>query len=235
MTERGRRWTDRSGDTFRVGPSAMHVTPDALTIDIDEICMPIPRRIRGRVQLTPAGMTNSVFPLDAAGRHLWSPIAPIARMEALFDTPDMRFSGHGYLDTNWGSEPLEVGFRSWTWSRARIGDRAAILYDCVRRDGTTAELALAIGPDGRVTSFDPPPACNLPGTVWRMPRPTRSDESTPARLVRTLEDAPFYARSITTASIGGEPVTALHESLSLDRFSRPIVHWMLPFRMPRRG
>ncbi len=235
MTERGRRWLDRSRTSFSVGPSAMRVTPDALTVDIDEIAMPIPRRLRGHVRLTPVAVTDAVFPLDADGRHLWHPIAPLARVEVAFDKPNMRFSGHGYLDTNWGSEPLEAGFRSWSWSRGLAGDRASILYDCVRRDGTTSGLALTIDRNGEVVSFEPPPSSHLPGTFWRMERPTRSDPASPAQLVRTLEDTPFYTRSMISASIGGQPVAAMHESLSLDRFSRQIVQWMLPFRMPRRG
>jgi carotenoid 1,2-hydratase len=32
----------------------------------------------------------------------------------------------------------------------------------------------------------------------------------------------------------GRSVTAVHESLSLERFRSPIVQHMLPYRMPRR-
>lgn len=63
----------------------------------------------------------------------------------------------------------------------------------------------------------------------------RSDAGHPARVLRTLEDGPFYARSLVGATWLGEPVQALHESLSLRRFSAPWVQAMLPFRMPRRG
>ena len=52
-------------------------------------------------------------------------------------------------------------------------------------------------------------------------------------MVRTLEDAPFYARSVVSAKLLGEHVTLMHESLSLDRFRMPMVQAMLPFRMPR--
>jgi carotenoid 1,2-hydratase len=50
---------------------------------------------------------------------------------------------------------------------------------------------------------------------------------------RTLEDAPFYARSQLSAKLFGETADVMHESLSLDRFRMPIVQAMLPFRMPR--
>ena len=54
-------------------------------------------------------------------------------------------------------------------------------------------------------------------------------------MVETLEDTPFYARSVVAGDLLGQPVTAMHESLSMDRFTMPVVQAMLPFRMPRRG
>ncbi len=36
------------------------------------------------------------------------------------------------FDSNFGDEPLEAGFRRWTWSRARTRGGAAILYDAER-------------------------------------------------------------------------------------------------------
>jgi carotenoid 1,2-hydratase len=52
--------------------------------------------------------------------------------------------------------------------------------------------------------------------------------------MRTLEDTPFYARSIASATFGGQPSAVVHEELSLDRFRSPWVRFLLPFRM-RRG
>lgn len=68
-------------------------------------------------------------------------------------------------------------------------------------------------------------------TGWRVARSVRSDGA--AKIVKTLEDAPFYARSVLSAKLLGKPVTLIHESLSLDRFKMPLVQAMLPFRMPR--
>jgi carotenoid 1,2-hydratase len=65
-------------------------------------------------------------------------------------------------------------------------------------------------------------------------RATRADTDRPVRLVETLEDTPFYARSRLAAHVYGEPSEIFHESLDLDRFSSPIVRAMLPFRMPRQ-
>ena len=54
-------------------------------------------------------------------------------------------------------------------------------------------------------------------------------------LGRTLEDTPFYARSELETSLGGRRMAAVHESLSLERFSSPLVQTMLPFRIRRGG
>ncbi|MFD0938632.1 carotenoid 1,2-hydratase, partial [Methylobacterium trifolii] len=71
-----------------------------------------------------------------------------------------------------------------------------------------------------------------PTRLWRMPRETRSDDGR-AAVLRTFEDTPFYSRSLLAATLDGQPVRAVHESLSLDRFRNPLVRLMLPFRMPR--
>jgi carotenoid 1,2-hydratase len=66
-----------------------------------------------------------------------------------------------------------------------------------------------------------------------MSRQTRSEQK--PKLLRTLEDAPFYTRNMISSHLDGEEMTGVHESLSLDRFNSPIVQRMLPFRMPRVG
>jgi len=65
-----------------------------------------------------------------------------------------------------------------------------------------------------------------------VPRATRADAVPAVR--QTLEDTPFYSRSVIGTQLLGEQVTAVHESLSLDRFRAPWVQAMLPFRIPRR-
>ena len=69
--------------------------------------------------------------------------------------------------------------------------------------------------------------------MWRLERTMRADTAKDAKLIKTLEDAPFYARSLVSTRIGGEVLTGVHESLSLKRFAAPWVRVLLPFRMPR--
>jgi carotenoid 1,2-hydratase len=233
MTERGAGRLARSAHEFSVGPSAMRWSGDGLEIDIDERAVPLPRRVRGRVRLIPEQGNRHGFALDPAARHHWRPIAPRARVEVEMREPGLAWRGHGYFDSNFGSEPLEAGFIDWQWSRAHLGRDVAVLYEGVRADRTGFAAALRFQPDGSVREDELPRPAALPRTLWQMGRSTRADNGA-ARVLRTWEDSPFYARSALATELFGERVQAVHESLSLTRFVSPVVQWMLPFRMPRR-
>jgi carotenoid 1,2-hydratase len=86
-----------------------------------------------------------------------------------------------------------------------------------------------------VEHLEPLPRASLDSTGWRVARTARADAQQLVTVKRTLEDAPFYARSQLSAKLFGETAEIVHESLSLDRFRMPIVQAMLPFRMPRRS
>ncbi len=237
MTERGRRHVDVAPERFLIGPSALHWDGSSLTIAIDEIGMPlpVPRRVRGTVRVTPQAITDHVVTLNPDGAHRWWPVAPLSRVEVDLSEPDLSWNGPGYLDMNQGDAPLADGFRSWHWSRAATVNGAAVLYGGTRRDGSVFDLGWRFDEGGRATPIAPGPIAALPGSGWRIARETRSDRGQLAVLVETLEDTPFYARSLVKTSLAGESVTAMHESLSLDRFANPVVQAMLPFRMPRRS
>jgi carotenoid 1,2-hydratase len=234
MTERGESSLQRSRDSLVIGPSALRWEGTRLAIDVDEWTAPWPTRLRGRIVVEPLALPDHVEPLDDAGRHRWCPIAPVARVDVDLVRPAWRFSGPAYVDSNFGDRPLADDFDRWDWSRAHLpGNRCAVLYDVQRRDGSERSLALRFGADGSVQRFAPPPTATLPLTRWSIGRRTRSDGG--AGVERTLEDGPFYARSLLRARWLGEPVVAVHESLSLRRFESAWVQALLPFRMPRRG
>lgn len=246
MTERGRGALFRDATSLTIGPSALAWDGTTLTIAIDETTVPVPSRLRGTVRVRPSALTGASFPLDEAGLHQWRPIAPCAAVELDLERPDLRWRGHGYLDSNRGEAPLESAFVRWDWSRASLPDSAAVLYHAVRRgsdgdghesDGRKSDeraLALRFSRDGGVAAFEAPQRIALPDTLWRLPRETRADTAGAMTVAATFEDSPFYARSLLTGTLLGQPVSAVHESLSLDRFAAPWVQAMLPFRMPRR-
>jgi carotenoid 1,2-hydratase len=231
MTERGSAKLQRSADALRIGPSALHWDGCTLTAEIDERCAPLPRRLHGKITVRPQATQPQVFHLDAGRRHRWQPIAPSAAVEVAFQAPEISWSGKAYFDSNDGDVPLAEDFAAWQW--ARVGNK--ILYDVEYPDGGRQELALVIQADGTATRFLAPQAQVLPTTLWRIQRDVRADTGHDARLIKTFEDAPFYARSQISTRIAGELLTGVHESLSLRRFAKPWVHALLPFRMPRFG
>jgi carotenoid 1,2-hydratase len=188
--------------------------------------------IEGEVRVHFDRLCTQGFAIDAAGRHAWCPLAACARIEVVLERPRRVWQGHAYLDTNAGIAPLEQDFSGWHWSRASLGDGAAVLYDAEGRDGRATQLALRLDRSGGAAPFEVPASQALPPTLWRIARATRSE--TPARVVRTLEDTPFYARSWVAARLAGEDVLAFHESLDLDRFASRWVQMLLPFRMARQ-
>ncbi len=235
MTERGRKSIVRQPDSFAVGPSTLCWEGDTLVIALNEIAAPFPRRVKGTIRVKPRYFPQTEFKLDREGRHIWQPIAPVARISVELESPALSWAGSAYLDSNRGEEPLEEGFKEWTWSRAHDGEDCIVLYDCAHRDGSESAMALRCCANGTIEPFTPPPQSPLPATLWRIQRSSRSDEGVAARVESTLEDTPFYARSLLSSVINGRKLQTFHESLSLDRFQAPIVRAMLPFRMPRRG
>jgi carotenoid 1,2-hydratase len=235
MTERGRARLKRNASELVIGPSRMHWDGQALQIDIDEVCSPLPRRVRGRVRVHPQALCRSVTALDAAGRHRWGPIAPCARIEVDLAQPGLRWSGHAYLDSNEGDEPVDRAFRTWDWSRATLRDGStAVVYDVRPESGADRVIAQRFAADGSSQAFAAPPRQTLPRSKWWLGRTMRSEYKVPARVQQTLEDTPFYVRSVLSAGVLGEAVTAVHETLDMPRLVSLPVQMMLPFRMPRR-
>lgn len=233
-TERGRRAIQRDVTTLAIGPSSLHWDGVALSIDIDEVTAPLPSRIRGRVRVLPSALCERSFALDARGLHCWSPLAPHGRVEVELQAPALRWSGSAYLDSNAGERALELDFNDWTWARSATTGATTVLYDVARRSGESLSLALRFDSTGGCAAFAAPPLAKLQGTVWRLARAIRADAGSSPQVLRTLEDGPFYARSIVRTQMDGAPLTAIHESLSLQRFQRRWVQLLLPFRMPRR-
>jgi carotenoid 1,2-hydratase len=200
-------------------------------MELDEIGAPLPQRIKGRIRLMPTLLNTERFAIDSAGRHGWLPIAPLARVEVELDAPAIRWSGQGYFDSNGGDEPIAKGFSTWDWSRADLGASCVTLYDAVGQDGLRREIAARFSSRG-VERLEPPPRRSLPGTVWRIDRQTQAHGE--VQVLKTLEDTPFYARSLLDTTLYGERGHAMHETLNVARFDTAWVRMLLPWRMPRR-
>ena len=237
MTERGTGSVARSNDQLVIGPSQLKWTGDHLQIDLNEVSVPIPKRVLGTVRVYPDALCNYSNALDDQGKHRWGPIAPCARVEVDLQKPGLKWQGHAYLDSNDGDEPVTIPFKTWDWSRARMADGStAVIYDVTQTSGALTLLAERFKPDGSWESFTPAKKREqLPPTLWRIDRGVRADATAPSRVIDTLEDTPFYARSLLQTSLLGEQVTAVHETLQPQRLNHLPVRLMLPWRMPRRA
>jgi carotenoid 1,2-hydratase len=230
MTERGARHVVRTPRQFSVGPSAMAWNDAGLSIEINERCVPLPFRLRGSVTITPGNLYDSPIPLDAAGRHHWQAVAPHGQIKVEFSNPHLSWSGSAYHDMNWGEEPLELAFKHWTWLRTKTTHGTRVLYDVRRQDGSRFAFGRNFQ-DRNITEQAVPEYFPLRRGLWGMKRDVQSE--TPPKLLKTLEDTPFYTRNHVELTLNGIRTDAFHESLSLERFVNPAVQVMLPFRMPR--
>ncbi len=233
MTERPAAALSRTADRLQIGRSHLAWDGTALTAEVDEVTAPWPTRLRGTIRLHPDALATHGVALDGVGRHRWSPIAPAARVEVALRQPALSWRGHAYFDTNAGDEPLEDGFIEWDWCRAPLRQGVAVLYHGIRRDGAPFCTALRYDGAGQAQDFEPPPSALVGRSRWGMALRTLADPGAAPRVTQRLEDAPFYARSVIATGVLGEPVAAVHETLSLTRFTAPWVQAMLPFKAPR--
>lgn len=233
MTERGREALTQGDASLSIGASGLTWEDGVLTWRFNETASPWPLAVRGVVRLRPRFVNRRAFALDAAGRHVWRPIAPRAEVEVTLDSPAATWRGEGYFDTNSGAEPLEDAFAEWDWSRSHRPSDTMLFYDVARVGGEASGLALRFSEDGALSDIEPPPRVKAPDTGWRIARRLRGGGAEAIRTLATLEDTPFYARSMARGLHEGEPASIMHETLRLDRLRSPAVKAMLPFRMPR--
>ncbi len=232
MTERGSSSLQRDINSLTIGPSSVQWRDGGFEIHLDERSAPLCRKVRGRVALYPKIISDRVFNLDGAGRHHWHPWCPQASVEVELTEPDLKWRGNAYLDSNWGNEPLENGFSDWEWSRCHRGDEVLVDYHSNRSDGSHHALSLVFSAARGCREMEGQNAQKTRKSGWGVRRSPRSSE--PLELLRTLEDTPFYARSLFRSGTPGSQSLLVHESLSLERFRKSWVRCLLPFRMPRK-
>ena len=238
LTERGRNELERDVTTFRVGPSCLHWDGDALHIDFNEWAVPLPRRVKGSITVIPLSLNNQCVALDSAAQHRWWPAAPVCDVDVSCPSLGIGWRGDGYLDSNGGVVPLESTFTRWHWMRRfAAGLDGEIHYDTTENNGRCAGLTLRHDAQGQLSDIleleQPPELALEPTRWWRMHRPARPELG--ARVLATFEDTPFYARSRLLPTASHATGEVMHESLDMQRFTRPWVQMLLPFRMPRRA
>jgi carotenoid 1,2-hydratase len=233
MTERPRASLSRTSDTLTIGPSNLTWNGQQLTIAINEQTAPWRKPLAGTVRVTPATLGSQEFAIDGAGLHWWQLLGAHCDVSVELTTPDLRWRGRGYFDRNRGARALEEDFASWTWARLAAPNRTIVLYDTVPRAGAAQSLAIGAAADGELETIRVPASVALPPTGWGIARSAQADSDGDAKVIATLESAPFYARSEIATRLDGVAAHGIHESLSLDRFRARWVQALLPVRAPR--
>lgn len=234
MTERRREDTRRTRTSYETGNSQVRLVNGGLEIDVDEIAAPFPHRLRGKIRVIMPYLREEPFQIDHQGRHFWSPACAHARIAVDFERPGLSWQGHGYVDSNYGLEPVTRGFDYWDWSRTPLDSRSVLIrYVTDPVQSPQRDVHVAISEEGMIAPASTTCSIQLPATtIWRMDRRAGALDSLAPAVVQTLEDTPFYSRSIIEYP-GGTAGLATHETLSCRRLRSPIVRAMLPFRMPR--
>lgn len=253
MTEHSRLSMLRDSSSMQVGRSGFSSSERELLIELDELTVPFPQRVRGRIRIDLARQCEEVFVLSPDGRHLWRPIAPSARIHVELSHPAMQWEGHAYIDSNRGDAPLESAFRDWTWTRSHevredgsLDSATRVFYEVQTNRGECRQISAAfapgvVAPPGTMshrsvvsTAAPVPPSRAVERTGWGIQRSVPCDADAPCRVLKTVESAPFYARSLIETTLGGRLHRGMHESLSMRRFEKRWVQYLLPFKMPRR-
>jgi carotenoid 1,2-hydratase len=148
-------------------------------------------------------------------------VQPFAALEAarLTSTPTRATS-------RW-SEPSA----RWDWSRVASKQGARVTYDLERRDGS--RLLFARSFERGAEAAAPVTVLRQPSerTLWGLDRTLHAAPGERATVVETLEDTPFYSRSMVRVDRPGPASIGTQESLDLDRFQSRWVQFLLPYRM----
>ena len=234
MTEFGKKYVNRKNNYFEIANSKIEWKNDRIEVDIDEIAAPFPKRVKGKIVLSASKFFLYSTWLDDDKKHRWGPLAPHAEVSVDFPSLNLNWQGHGYCDSNEGDEPLETPFHGWNWAKTHLEDDSVLVfYDIKQKIGRERVLPLRFFPDGSVKRIAPPPREDLPNTKWLIPRFMRAEPARPSHILKSLEDTPFYSRSMLSAGLLGDRQLVMHETLNLNRYSNSLVRSLLPWRMPR--
>lgn len=210
------------GSAYRVGESAISFERQALTAEISDWG---PRRTRGTLRLSAEQPPLNERPVQLAPglgqtEHLWWPAMPRARIAVRFEEPEpFAWQGFAYHDSNWGNEPMERALRGWRWQQQPTPSGVGVDYDVIARSGDRFIHRFRPGHEADLAQLSDSgsglAALGLPRrTAWGIALPDGA---------RTLDSAPFYARYLA-------PHGGVGETLDLDRFSNPVVRWMLRWK-----
>lgn len=222
-------------ESLTIGDSRMQRLGQKLTITLNERNAVGGRTLQGTVEIDLGKNVDHArtFELTGDGSHRWTPFAPRAACTVTLQDPNVNFAGTAYVDGNAGDAPLEQGFSQWSWSRA-ASDDDDLAWICYETDSKAGARAIHLAQHGAqleeiaLTA----PKVRLGRGLYGMTSWARLDA---VHEVTALEDTPFYTRNLVQGTLGERRVTMVHEQLDLERFCKPWVQFLLPFRMRHEG
>jgi len=240
---------------LRLGPNSLDGTPGEWRLTLaDENANG--RQIEAALTFAaPMPVPGPPEKVSPEASHFWLPTAPFCRVRGRVvlrephnpGAEEIRFSGTGYHDHNWGRLPFASEIRDWYWARAALsGERAVILYHVRPRHGKAAVSHFLLFERGRMVRHDTAPvvrlsrpAINAFGTVYAARMEVESgDLSVRFEFGARLDSAPFYIRALCRATLrgkeGAETGEGIGEYLRPRMMSWPIVASAMKARIVER-
>lgn len=180
----------------------------------------------------------------SSAEHHWVIASPLCDVEGRIrlgggdgrKSREIQFFGRGYHDHNYGTAPIGIGLRRWTWGRVLLDDVALTFHFAEPRDP-------ALPPEVHLVEASPAGVREVAVTevkaAWsgrskvmlRYPKVltmvTADGMTLALTRPRLLDSAPFYLRLLYTASIGARVGTAFCEVAYPHRLRWPVLGRMI--------
>lgn len=200
------------------GPNTLQMpTPDAWHLELAD------ENANGRLLLASLVFAGPPLALGLTeesplgGDHSWLPSAPFCRVSGTITlreahnpgSEQIRFSGTGYHDHNWGRLPFDAALRDWSWARAALGNRRSVILYHVQPLHGPAASHLLLFDAGRLVYHNAQakvrldkPVLNGFGTRY-FSRLTIGDADLGVvfQFGKRLDSSPFYVRALCDAAV----------------------------------
>ena len=206
-------------DRLRIGGSSIRrLVNGNVVIQISERTPFRGHRVDALLTLKPLAPALGELSLSEGKLHRWEALMPRAKGVLQTSVLKQTLEGIGYLDTNYGEEPLSSSLPRWQWSRSHseVTDLTEIEFKL-----PTLQQSLHVSAHRGSTS------------VWRSVLRERAQIKTGWGLQvpalpqsRLLESSPFYARLEARQGESHQ----MYEVADFQKFDSPWIRWMARFK-----
>ncbi len=222
----------RFGDT-RIG---LTLTDSGVGLDIT-LRLDVPgssRPLVGEVHLRGAARRGGTW--GSSPSHQWMPITAATTATATFTGAwTTALAGRAYLDHNCGTVAMtRLGIRRWSWGRVALPGREVIWYELEPTDaGSRRGVVVEVAADGATRVVERALVAGPVRRTWTgVAAPRTLSFADPdgvqvdVHIAAPVDDAPFYQRSLVTATCGEASGYGTAEVVLPPRLDRA---WFRPF------